>query len=147
MPRRLFVACLGCLALAVHGQTVAELPVKLAEFIVTPSQFGVADQRSASTASLSSTELDTLPQVGDDLFRSIARLPGLATNDFTASFWVRGAPNSQVLARLDGVQLIEPFHLKDIDGALSIIDPRSISRLDLIMGASARTSATGRPAC
>ncbi len=108
--------------------------MRLAEFVVTPSQFGVADQRSASTASLSSAELDTLPQVGDDLFRSIARLPGLATNDFTASFWVRGAPNSQVLARLDGVHLIEPFHLKDIDGALSIIDPRSISRLDLVTG-------------
>jgi len=108
--------------------------VPLAAVVVTTSQFGVADQRSASMASLTGAELDTLPQVGDDLFRSIARLPGLAADDFTASFWVRGAPNSQVLARLDGVQLIEPFHLKDVDGALSIIDPRTISRLDLTTG-------------
>jgi outer membrane cobalamin receptor len=121
-------------AVAARGQTAGEVPVKLAEFVVTPSQFGVGDLRSASTASLTSAEIDALPQVGDDLFRSIARLPGLATNDFTASFWVRGAPNTQVLARLDGVPLIEPFHLKDIDGALSIIDPRSISRLDLVTG-------------
>jgi outer membrane cobalamin receptor len=134
MLHRFSLLWIGCFAVVVHGQTASEVPVKLAEFVVTPSQFGVADQRSASTAALSSTELDTLPQVGDDLFRSIARLPGLAANDFTASFWVRGAPNSQVLARLDGLQLIEPFHLKDIDGALSIIDPRTISRLDLITG-------------
>ena len=134
MPRCLSAGFFACLALAAQGQIANEPPVKLAEFVVTPSQFGVGDQRSASAASLTSSELDTLPQIGDDLFRSIARLPGLATSDFTASFWVRGAPNGQVLARLDGVQLIEPFHLKDIDGALSIIDPRTISRLDLITG-------------
>jgi len=134
MPRCLSAGFFACLALAAQGQIANEPPVKLAEFVVTPSQFGVGDQRSASAASLTSSELDTLPQIGDDLFRSIARLPGLATSDFTASCWVRGAPNGQVLARLDGVQLIEPFHLKDIDGALSIIDPRTISRLDLITG-------------
>ncbi len=127
----LAVALLPCVLFA---QTASEPAVKLAEVVVSPSQFGVADQRSASTASLTSAELETLPQIGDDLFRSIARLPGLAGNDFTASFWVRGAPNSQILARLDGVQLIEPFHLKDVDGALSIIDPRAVSRLDLVTG-------------
>jgi outer membrane cobalamin receptor len=116
------------------AQMAVEPVVKLAEVVVAPSQFGVADQRGSSTASLTSAELESLPQIGDDLFRSIARLPGLAGNDFTASFWVRGAPNSQLLARLDGVQLIEPFHLKDVDGALSIIDPRTISRLDLVTG-------------
>ncbi len=69
MPRRLSVICFAWFAAVVHGQTAAEPPVKLAEFVVTPSQFGVADQRSTSTASLTSTELDTLPQIGDDLFR------------------------------------------------------------------------------
>ena len=135
MPHLRRFACLGLVvACALCAQTPAEPTIKLAQVVVTPSQFGVADERSASTASLTSTELVTLPQLGDDLFRSIARLPGLATDDFTAAFWVRGAPNTQLLARLDGVQLIEPFHLKDIDGALSIIDPRTINRLDLTTG-------------
>jgi hypothetical protein len=135
MPRFRRFACLGlAAACAINAQTPTEPAVKLSQVIVTPSQFGVADERSASTASLTSTELVTLPQLGDDLFRSIARLPGLATNDFTAAFWVRGAPNSQLLARLDGLQLIEPFHLKDVDGALSIVDPRTISHLDLTTG-------------
>lgn len=110
------------------------VPVKLSEFIVTPSSYGIADERTMTRATLTSAELETLPQLGDDLYRSIARLPGLAADDFTAQFWVRGAPQGELLARLDGVDLIEPFHLKDVDGALSIVDPATISRLDLTTG-------------
>ncbi len=112
----------------------AEPPVALDQVVVTPSKFGVAEQRTAVGTTLTGAELETLPQIGDDLYRSIARLPGLAADDFTARFWVRGAPNSQVLARLDGVELIEPFHLKDVEGALSIVDPQTIRRLDLTTG-------------
>ena len=112
----------------------ADAPVALNRVVVTPSKFDVAEDRATAGATLTSAELETLPQIGDDLFRSIARLPGLASDDFSARFWVRGAPNGQLLARLDGVDLIEPFHLKDVDGALSIVDPQTISHLDLTTG-------------
>lgn len=120
------------------GQGAAADPgaptVKLADFVVTPSRFGIADQRVVAPATLTSGDLELLPQIGDDLYRSISRLPGLATNDFTARFWVRGAPNGELLARLDGVDLIEPFHLKDVDGALSLVDPAVIGQLELSSG-------------
>jgi hypothetical protein len=109
-------------------------PVTLQAFVVAPSQYGIADAKTSLGATLTSRELEVLPQLGDDLFRSIARLPGLAADDFTAQFWVRGAPNRELLARLDGVELIEPFHLKDVDGALSIVDPRAIQQLTLNTG-------------
>ena len=108
--------------------------VKLAEVVVTPSRFGVADVATTAAAGLTAAELEVLPQVGDDLFRSIARLPGLATDDVSARFWVRGAPQSEVRLRLDGADLLEPFHLKDVDGALSIVDPAAIRWLDLATG-------------
>lgn len=128
-----FVA-LVCTFASAGAQVASEPPVSLAEVIVTPSRFGVFEDRSAASATLTQSDLETLPQVGEDLYRSIARLPGVAADDFTAKFWIRGAPNSQLLARLDGLDLIEPFHLKDIDGALSIVDLPSIRRLDLITG-------------
>lgn len=108
--------------------------VRLDEFVVAPSHYGIAESRTTVGATLTSRELEVLPQLGDDLFRSIARLPGLAADDFTAQFWVRGAPQRELLARLDGVELIEPFHLKDVDGALSIVDPRAIQQLALTTG-------------
>ncbi len=135
MARFLVLIVLSSFALSrAFAQAAPEPAVRLAEVVVTPSRFGVADQKLAIGASLTSAELETLPQIGDDLYRSIARLPGLAGDDFTASFWVRGAPNGELLARLDGVELIEPFHLKDIEGALSIVDPQVVQRLDLMTG-------------
>ena len=135
MPRRLFVSgLLLCLLSPLGAQVVTEPPTKLAEVVVTPSRFGVADVATTVAASLTAAELEVLPQVGDDLFRSIARLPGLAADDVSAQFWVRGAPHSQLLARLDGVDLLEPFHLKDVDGALSIVDPAIIRWLELSTG-------------
>ncbi len=135
MKRAIFLGALGwAAAVGAAAQTVAEPPVKLAEVVVTPSRFGVATTTAATAASLTAERLEVLPQVGDDLFRTIARLPGLAADDVSAQFWVRGAPHGELLARLDGVDLIEPFHLKDVDGALAIVDPATIQRLDLATG-------------
>lgn len=133
---RLIFPALGSflIAVAATGHAAVETPIQLSEFVVTPSRYGITEERTTTSATLTSAELETLPQIGDDLYRSIARLPGLAADDFTAQFWVRGAPQAELLSRLDGVELIEPFHLKDVDGALSIVDPQTISRLDLTTG-------------
>lgn len=109
-------------------------PLRLDKVIVTPSRYGIAEERIAKNVTLTSAELETLPQIGEDLYRTIGRLPGLNTNELSAKFLVRGAPNTQVLARFDGVDLIEPFHLKDYDGALSIVDLQTIGSVDLITG-------------
>ena len=105
-----------------RSETAASSPeeevVKLDKVVVTPSQFGIAEERVAPNVTLTNAELETLPQFGEDLYRTISRLPGLTGNDFSAMFLVRGAPNNQLLARFDGVDLIEPFHLKDFDGSL-----------------------------
>lgn len=116
------------------AEATPEPPVRLAEVIVTPSRFGVGEAAGAPAATLTAEELAARPQVGEDLFRVIARLPGLAADDFTARFWVRGAPNGQLAVRLDGFDLVEPFHLKDVDGALSIVDLPTVRRLDLFTG-------------
>jgi outer membrane cobalamin receptor len=121
-----------------RSETAASSPeeevVKLDKVVVTPSQFGIAEERVAPNVTLTNAELETLPQFGEDLYRTISRLPGLTGNDFSAMFLVRGAPNNQLLARFDGVDLIEPFHLKDFDGSLSIVDLQTIGSVDLVTG-------------
>lgn len=93
--------------------------------------------RSDPTASLpfSKEDIDKLPTFADDLYRAVALLPGTSGNDVSARFTVRGGPHEDVLVRLDGVELFEPFHLKDFAGVLSVIDPLVVDGLELLPGA------------
>lgn len=108
--------------------------VPLAQVVITPSSYGMVEEAMASSSSVGRSDLEALPQLAEDVYRAVSRLPGLASTDASARFWVRGAPNDQVLSRFDGVDLVEPFHVKDFDGALSIIDLETVGRIDLITG-------------
>lgn len=115
--------------------TLAPAPIRLADIVVMPSTYGIlTDPAVVPTHTLSREDVQTRPHLGEDVFRAVDRLPGVATNDITARFEVRGGPNDQVLMTLDGLELYEPYHLKDADAALSIIDVESVGNIDLIAG-------------
>ena len=99
-----------------------------------PDISGSWRNRSARRRRSTAKQIRTRPQLGDDLFRSINRLPGLTSDDFSAGFHVRGSELDQMYVSFDGVQLIEPFHLKDLESALSILDVRSVNGIDLTTG-------------
>jgi len=109
--------------------------IALSAMTVTPGRFAIMGDAPPSHQTLTQEELQSIPQFGDDIFRSIARLPGVSGSDYSARFAVRGGDNDQVLVRIDGVELYDPFHLKDINGgALSIIDVNLIAGIDLLTG-------------
>lgn len=116
------------------GENGPEAPLAMSAFVVNAEVFQLEDPVAPSNVSVTADDLAAQPQAGHDVFRALATMPGVTGDDLSAAFWVRGAPNHQVLARLDGIDLIEPYHLKDIDGAVSIIDLNSISHLDLSTG-------------
>ncbi len=102
---------------------------------VTPSRFSIMGTKPTAQQSLTRQEIATVPQVGDDFFRAISRLPGIGSNDFSARMTVRGGEFDEVLVMLDGLKIYEPFHLKDVDGgAISIIDVAAIDGIDLMTG-------------
>ena len=100
--------------------------------VVTPGTYGLLSPVRGSAQSLGREAILTRPQLGEDLFRSIQRLPGLASGEFGAAFHVRGAEVNQTHVSLDGMELFEPFHMKDFDNALSILDVRSVEGIDLV---------------
>lgn len=62
---------------------------------------------------MSLEELKVLPNPTDDVFRSVQVLAGIATDNLNAQFSVRGQDFSDMLTLMDGIEIYEPFHLKN----------------------------------
>ena len=105
----------------------------LDEIVVTASH-SILREEPTSTVGLGRQEIEKLPHFGDDLFRAITVLPGTSGGNISAAFNVRGGFFEEVLTRIDGQEIIEPFHLKDFQGVFSILDSRIVAGVDLIPG-------------
>lgn len=109
--------------------------VPLKSVVVTPGRFSIMGEEAVAKQTLTQQQIRTMPQLANDFFRAVSRLPGTSSNDFSTRFTVRGGEYEEVLVMLDGLQIYEPFHLKDIDGgAISVIDVAAVESIDLMTG-------------
>jgi outer membrane cobalamin receptor len=113
---------------------LAPVSVFLNEVIVTPSHFKLFDEHPESRQFLSRDEVAQMPHAADDLYRAVKRLPGSAGGDFTAKINVRGGEQDELLVVLDGLELYEPFHIKDFQSVFSIIDSEAVGGVDFLTG-------------
>ncbi len=109
-------------------------PTPLDEIVVTPSHFSMLRKKPASSLELGREEVTALPHLFDDLYRAVTVLPGTSGGDISAQFNVRGGLHHELLVELDGIELYEPFHLKDFQGPFTIIDPEMLDAVDLDTG-------------
>ena len=110
-------------------------PLALAEIVVAPGTFGIGgDKATLIRQTLTEEEMQALPQLGEDVFRMMERIPGVATGDISAKMHVRGGNDDELLIMLDGTELFEPYHMKDMDGVMGIVDVATLGGLDLIAG-------------
>ena len=120
------------------GATTVEIALVPAqttlETIDVVGSYSLGRDAPASTAALSAEELLELPHFGDDIVRAVSVLPGVTSNDATAEFNVRGGLSREVSYRIDGLEIFEPYHLKDFQGIFSIIDPDVLGGVDLFTG-------------
>jgi hypothetical protein len=109
--------------------------LRLRDIVVTPSTYGILTPEAVATQqTLTRDEINNRPHFGEDLYRSLYHLPGVVTHDVSAKLQVRGSNNNEILQTLDGLELYEPLHLKDLGGAASIIDVEAVADLNLSTG-------------
>jgi len=113
---------------------VQPLALRLSEIVVTPGHFGVLETEVVAERTVTRDEIETLPQLGEDVFRALKRLPGVAAHDISTKLNLRGSTDKELLVSIDGLELYEPYHLKDFDGALGIVDVHSVGSIDLVTG-------------
>lgn len=109
-------------------------PVTEEELIVTPSRISLLRSEPVAPVALSRDAILALPHLGDDFFRALSLLPGIAANDASAQFNIRGGRRDETQIVLDGQELYETFHLKEFDDAQSIIAPTTLESVDLSTG-------------
>jgi outer membrane receptor protein involved in Fe transport len=111
-----------------------ESVAKLDEVTVVASRYDVTNQLQPSAAYFSRDEIEALASVGDDTVRVAHRLPGVASNEFSARPYVRGGATNEFAVLLDGVRLIEPYHLRDFQGIVSAVDQRIVDTAAIYAG-------------
>jgi TonB-dependent receptor-like protein/carboxypeptidase family protein len=107
---------------------------QLKEITVTPGSFSFMGSGPATRQTMTRLEIESV-SFGEDLFRAVNRLPGLSSGDYAAHFSIRGGRHDETLILLDGLELFEPYHMKDFnEGALSIVDVGAIEGVELLTG-------------
>ena len=126
----LFVGIASCLDVSAQDDTK---PVQLDEIVVTPGRFAI-DDGTPSKLSLSKQRIEQFPLVDNDVMRAAHIFPGVVASDYSARFSVRGGEKDDILVRLDGMELFNPYHLQDFGGAVSLVGLDLIQRVELLMG-------------
>ncbi len=105
----------------------------MGEISVTPGKFSI-DESAPSTYLIPKSQMEKLPLIDNDIYRVAHSLPGVVSDDFSARFSLRGGERDEILVRLDGMELYEPYHLQDFGGAISVIDMGIVRHADLFTG-------------
>ncbi|MFC1564414.1 carboxypeptidase-like regulatory domain-containing protein [candidate division KSB1 bacterium] len=111
-----------------------ETAQSLSEIVVTPGYYSIIKSAPGSKVSFTKENIETTALWGGDIYRAVTRLPGIIGNDYSSKFTVRGGETDEVLVLFDGLELYDPFHVKDFGGVLSIIPTDAIGGIDLLTG-------------
>jgi hypothetical protein len=112
----------------------AQMPVKLESIVVTPSRFTIFTSEPEGHQFLSRDEVRTVPHLGDDVYRAFDRLPGITGLDLSARFNIRGGQEDETQVLMDGAEIYDPFHVRDLYRAFSTIDAEAIGSVDVLTG-------------
>ncbi len=110
------------------------LPPQIDEIKIVASRHGMYSRDAGTEQFLSGEDIRLLPHIADDVFRAFHQLPGVAANDFSAPFNLRGGTVDEVKVVFDGLEFFEPYHLRTLFNPLSIVDPGIIDNVSVLSG-------------
>jgi outer membrane receptor protein involved in Fe transport len=96
---------------------------------VVPSGLG-----GESGTAVSAAEMNATPALGGDVMRVTNRLPGMSSVGISAKPQIRGGVDDETLILMDGVELLDPFHLADFQSIFSSVDDRTVDTIDVYTG-------------
>lgn len=89
---------------------------------------------SSSQFFIDQRAIQNLPDIGEDPIRSVHRLPGTAAGGWSAKSHFRGGLDNETAIFLNGLRLLDPFHVRDFHNVFSSIDSRTITGVEAYTG-------------
>jgi outer membrane cobalamin receptor len=105
------------------------------EIVVTPGRNRVLSEPPSDHQTLPHDEINRKPNPPDDATRAVQHFPGISGADASAAVNIHGSATDETLIAIDGLELNEPFHLKDFFNVFSTLDSAAVGRIDLNTGA------------
>ena len=103
------------------------------EVVVNSSRYRFMADGTAH-AFLTQDQLQDMPHLADEPLRAVQRLPGVASNGFSALGQIRGGATNETSIVLDGLRLYEPFHLRNFQSPVSVLDSRVVDSIEVYAG-------------
>jgi hypothetical protein len=123
------------LLLTANGDVTIRLELKVSPYAETASvraPAGQADTAAPSTIEVSPLEVRSVAGAGENIYRVLQTLPGVAAvNDFDSRLTVRGGGPDQNLTMMDGVEIHNPYRLF---GLTSAFNPETVESFTLTAG-------------
>ena len=117
--------------LAVVSAVMVLGPAELENLSVSTSRYILF---SNSQFFIDQRAIQALPDLGEDPLRSVQRLPGTAASGLSSKTHFRGGELNETAIFLNGLQLLDPFHIRDYHSIFSSIDARAISGVEVYTG-------------
>ena len=125
-------------SIEVNSMDVAVLSIQLEIEVTVLEELKVSTSRYTLAANsrffIDQRAIENLPDIGDDPIRSAHRLPGVAAGGWSAQSYFRGGEKNETAIYLNGLKLLDPFHVRDYQNVFSSIDARSISGVEAYTG-------------
>lgn len=114
---------------------LVERVLPMQEIVVTPGNFSIAQSQSAKQQAIEKERITAIPATLDDIYRVLQIMPGVSfSDDFSAHFHVRGGKQNENLILLDGIEIYDPYHLKNVGGAVGVMNMEIIDNISIMTG-------------
>ena len=101
---------------------------------MSASHYHFGDEPAITPTILGANDLESQPDIGEDPIRAVARLPGVASQDFSSRVYMRGGPRTKRSCASMTCASYNPYHLKDFFSVFSTIDPGIVSDIRIYTG-------------
>lgn len=118
---------------SIESSPAAEMASPLDTIVITGSRFGLA-MDGTNSSFLDRKDVEHIPHLADDAMRILKVLPGVSGGDYSAALNIRGGRRDETMVLIDGAEIHNATHFRDIDGTFSVLDTNLVESINLVTG-------------